>query len=340
MGSETELPVLRHVREGSSIRANLPNDEEAKLLYYGRTYKQAGREWGVMESQTLLDYVGLGHTFDGYGQDLLYSEIHTSGVDYTGAPHTCLSSDSTDEDQIYQMYFGHDGHYMWGPYIAGWESLPLAELRLSVSYDYRNFFRPLGTHSILPLGEKGDFDSGQITSIVYGYNAATFENVVAWRGTTAHRLGGDDLSHHVTSIGVGTIRADGWSYWETDSIGSLVTTLFTPPAGRALFVNAAGVQHRTDLQVDLLDASGNVIEGFASGNPTYRDNRLDNPITWQGTTTLPEVACRVRFRLRSGSKLYSFRFGATPGPLSSQIRFQSRASTSSQRVLEFNQPGL
>ena len=109
------------------------------------------------------------------------------------------------------------------------------------------------------------------------------------------------------SIGVSTLRRDGFASFEAGaSTGSLTTRPLTF-SGRHLFVNAATPQGV--LQAEVLDEDGNPIPPFTLGAciPFTGDSTLA-PIRWEGGDDLSGLAgktVRFRFALRRGN-LYAF----------------------------------
>jgi hypothetical protein len=122
----------------------------------------------------------------------------------------------------------------------------------------------------------------------------------------------------VCSTGLGTLRRDGFASIDDDfgnrpqpSTSSRVRQLTTRPvrfAGSHLFVNADVMRGR--LRVEVLDVEGRVIEPFSLTHavPIERVDGTRIAVTWQGTSTVADLAGQpVRFRFSlSGGRLYSF----------------------------------
>lgn len=126
----------------------------------------------------------------------------------------------------------------------------------------------------------------------------------------------------VCSTGLATLRRDGfasvgdqWPAGVPRRVTSGGATLTTRPlrfSGRHLFVNA---EIDGELRVEVLDAAGRAIEGYAGGRsmPVTGDGtRL--PVRWQGHPSLDGLSGQVvRFRFTlSRARLYAFWVSATP----------------------------
>ncbi|MGA2716878.1 MAG: LamG-like jellyroll fold domain-containing protein [Bryobacteraceae bacterium] len=108
------------------------------------------------------------------------------------------------------------------------------------------------------------------------------------------------------STGLATLRRDG--FYSMDA-GSTPGTLVTHPlnfSGSHLFVNVNDPSGQ--LTVDVLDANGNVIPGFAAANCVPLSvNKTMQEVTWNGASigSLAGQNVKLRFNLTNGS-LYSF----------------------------------
>jgi hypothetical protein len=116
----------------------------------------------------------------------------------------------------------------------------------------------------------------------------------------------DNYSGDCTT-GLATLRRDGFASMDAgDSEGSL-TSRPVRFSGKHLFVNAD--VDKGELQVEILDVSGNVIEPFSRKNCIpIGTNKTLQAVSWKGANDLSELSgktARFRFYLRDG-RLYSF----------------------------------
>jgi hypothetical protein len=108
------------------------------------------------------------------------------------------------------------------------------------------------------------------------------------------------------STGLATLRRDGFYSMEAGSGGGVLTTRPVRFSGSHFFVNAADAGGQ--LQVEALDASGNVIPGFARANSSVvATDTTRQEITWSGGSIagLSGQSVQFRFYLTNGA-LYSF----------------------------------
>ncbi len=114
----------------------------------------------------------------------------------------------------------------------------------------------------------------------------------------------------VGAIGLSFLRVDGFCSRDAgETEGSLLSKPLTF-TGSDLVVNA-DVKRDGAMSVEVLDAAGNVIEGFdRAACQVVSGDRLDHAIRWRDRTSLRDLAgreIRLRFQLRNAD-LYSFRF--------------------------------
>lgn len=129
-------------------------------------------------------------------------------------------------------------------------------------------------------GIEGDFDGGEI---IGANNVAEVDD--EWR----YYFGGDDDTHHQTpelrrSLGLAVVARR--RVGKITGTGSCRTTTVTPDAGRAatITVNTAS----GTVLVELLDASNNVISGFAQSDcDAITAGAFDQTVTWNGREETP-----------------------------------------------------
>ena len=115
------------------------------------------------------------------------------------------------------------------------------------------------------------------------------------------------------AIGVATLRLDGFASLQAGGAsGTLITRQLRCPGG-SLQVNG---DVRGELKVEVLDAAGTPIPGFAAGDSVViRGDNLRHPVRWRGNQVLDSLRGRpvkLRFVLRDAD-LCSFAF-RSPGP--------------------------
>ena len=121
------------------------------------------------------------------------------------------------------------------------------------------------------------------------------------------------------SVGLATLRRDGFASMEAGAAGGELTTRPVRFSGKHLFVNADA--RSGELRVEVLDQEGRTIEPFTSARcvPVRADRTLA-AVTWKGAKDLSRLSgkpVRFRFRLQNAS-LYAFwvspeRSGASNG---------------------------
>ena len=91
-----------------------------------------------------------------------------------------------------------------------------------------------------------------------------------------------------------------------DVVGTL-TTHPLPVGGKQLILNAAtSTVTEGELHAELLDADGNVVEGFGKDDfIPWQGDSTAAPARWTGGAVCPLEQCAVRFHLRR-SRLYGY----------------------------------
>jgi len=198
------------------------------------------------------------------------------------------------------------------------------DVQLVVSRDGKTWTRVADRQAILPLGVRGAFDSGMITTcsaplfvgdeirLYYGGIAYTHANQdwylpepVAARMKLFREGRGDPPG----AIGMATWRLDGFCSMRAGAHeGVLVTTPVTVE-GDVLVLNADA--RRGSVAVEMLDEAGAVVPGFAAADcDVFTDDSVRHRVTWQGKGDLAALAgqtCRLRFVMREAD-LYSYAF--------------------------------
>ena len=178
-------------------------------------------------------------------------------------------------------------------------------IELVSSHDGVNWIRQEKPRpAILELGKPGEWDAGMLFTTNF---PLVEENRI--------RLyyGGADKDHEAKgtrlSIGLATLRKDGFASLDAENTTGVITTHFFKGADGFLHVNVD-----TDsgyLKAEVLDEHGNVIKGYSrnESRPIKIDG-IDEIITWRTKSTLPDrnKPIALRFYMENAS-IYSFKAG-------------------------------
>jgi hypothetical protein len=190
-------------------------------------------------------------------------------------------------------------------------------VQLLTSRDGDDWMRAPATEPIVPLGEIGEWDRFQIMltgapPIVVGDRLYIY-----WRGTSRrhNKVKSEfepwidaDQDRTTMSIGLGTLRLDGFASIDGSYNGGTITTVPYEVASADLHVNVKA-DHGA-LAAELLDESFDPIPGFGREDcvPVAADS-VDATLCWQGAKKLPldqlGKPVRIRFHLVN-ARLYSF----------------------------------
>ena len=199
------------------------------------------------------------------------------------------------------------------------------DVQLVASRDGKTWTRVAGRKPILPLGPKGAFDGGMITTcsaplivgdeiwLYYGGIAYTHANQdwylpepVAER-MKRFRAGECDPP---AAIGLAKWRLDGFCSMRAQSKGSILTKPLQI-TGSPLVLNAEAVDG--NLAAEILTEAGNPLEGFALADcDPFTGDSLSHTVTWHGRSDLSELVgktLRLRFVLINAD-LFSYGFQA------------------------------
>jgi hypothetical protein len=195
----------------------------------------------------------------------------------------------------------------------------ITEIKLGFSRDGFHWQRPDRRAFIGATRKEGDWDRGYIhgtTGVcsVIGdllYFPFTAYSGIAPNGTRGMYCG--------ASIGLATLRRDGFASMEAEAQKGVLTTRAVAFNGKHLFVNADCPEG--ELRVAVLDENGQVIQGYGeeSCEALHVDKTLQQ-VRWKGVDDLGIARgkpVKFRFSLTNG-KLYSFwvsadEFGASRG---------------------------
>lgn len=199
--------------------------------------------------------------------------------------------------------------------VSGAAGMPKAtEIQFAFSRDGFHFDRPDRTAAIAPSGwGSGQWDSGYLAPAANGFviiDEKLWFFYSAMRGNAAEndppRCTIANGMHHNASIGAAVLRRDGFAGMVADGEGR-VTTRPVKFSGSEFFVNADA--RFGSLSVEVLDASGNVHEGYGAEDCTglVRVDSTKSRIAWKGgnLSRFSGKSVRFRFRLKVAT-LYAF----------------------------------
>ncbi|MEF8900098.1 MAG: LamG-like jellyroll fold domain-containing protein [Halovenus sp.] len=208
----------------------------------------------------------------------------------------------------------YDGVYVGFPsviFVGGGNTEEII-MQLAFSRDLKRWVREDHTSKI-PLGDDGEFDSGMLFGATHG------SDVLAVDDEVRVYYGGWDGGHATTergaAVGLAKWRLDGFASLtnDGDSTGTVTTEVVQFEDDQlhvnADLENAAGKNGRLDVEV--LDADGNVIDGFERENcVTIRGDEVDRKVNWLGPTNLGSLTGEeIRFRLYlEDGDVYSLQF--------------------------------
>ena len=162
---------------------------------------------------------------------------------------------------------------------------------------------------ILPLGPNGSWDDG----MVFTARAPLVEGdtIKLWYGGF-DQVHGIALNQTKGSIGLATLRKDGFASLDAGATAGIIVTKSLAGAAGALKVNYQ-VAGGGSLKVEVLDANNNVLPGYSQADcVALTGNSITQAVTWAAHLELPASPAfvRLRFILQNGS-LYSFMAGDT-----------------------------
>ena len=229
-------------------------------------------------------------------------------------PQVVLEPDDKDspDDQFYNLaafryegvYFGLLSVFHTDPTEDGpFRMKGHTDVELVCSRDGIDWQRPAQGVPFIPRGIEGEFDSLQI------YSGCT---TVVMNDKIRIYYSGLDVPHEISdhsSVGLVTLRRDGFFSLDADSSDGRMTTKPLTFSGQRLVINAevdGGI-----LTVEILDAEGKVIPGYSQADcqEVLGDN-LEQEVRWSGTSDIRSLqgrSVRLRFCLKK-AKLFAFQF--------------------------------
>lgn len=222
-----------------------------------------------------------------------------------------LAADENDPPgtQLYGMSTFRYGDGFIGLLEMYYEPIEKLDTQVAWSRDGRHWQRVGPRVPLLGLGGQGAWDSHWVVPAL-SPPASHGPSLWFWYNGASTKHGSKEA--HVRSIGLASLRQDGFVALETGRRGGeLVTADLPAERERALQVNADA---RTgEIAVEVLDSSGTVLEGY--GMDQCRVDGTDGvrmAVSWGDRTGVPatdEGVVKLRIRLRQGA-LYSYRWAA------------------------------
>jgi hypothetical protein len=189
-------------------------------------------------------------------------------------------------------------------------------LQLLTSRDGETWMRPFA-EPIVPVSDVGEWDRFQILLTGAPPVRAGDKLYIYYRGTARrhNKVKSEfepcidaDQDRRTMSIGLATLRLDGFASVSSSYDGGALTTRPLVLGGQQLILNL--VSDYGEVRVELLDESGQTIAGYAREDciPVTTDN-VAATVRWNDRLSLDELAgrpLRLRFHL-SNARLYSYR---------------------------------
>jgi hypothetical protein len=159
---------------------------------------------------------------------------------------------------------------------------------------------------ILPLGAAGAWDAGQ----VYTARAPVLagDTLKLWYGGF-NKLHGTALSSMTGSIGLATLRKDGFASLDAGATTGTILTRLLDGVGGPLLVNYQAVGG--SLKTEVLNETNGVLPGYSLDEcVVLSGDSVTQAVTWASHTELPVGGPRVRLRFSlQNAALYSFMAG-------------------------------
>lgn len=183
----------------------------------------------------------------------------------------------------------------------------LIDLELGFSRDGFHWDRPDRSGFIDGARREGAWDRAYLHGTAGVFVVFNDQLVFPYVGTSGIAPNGARGMYTGGSVGIATLRRDGFASLDADANGGSLTTRPVTFTGSRLFVNAAAAKGQ--LRAAVIDKEGREIAPFTMANchPIVTDGTLI-PIEWEGGSDLSEIGkqpVRIRFEMTNGS-LYSF----------------------------------
>jgi hypothetical protein len=183
----------------------------------------------------------------------------------------------------------------------------LTDLELGFSRDGFHWHRPDRSGFIAGTRRDGDWDRAYLHGTTGVFVLLDDQLVFPYTAFSGIAPDGSRGMYHGGSIGIATLRRDGFASLDADARGGTLTTRPVTFSGRHLFVNVDCPQG--ELRAEILDADGKLIEPYASArSEAVSVDNTRQRIEWSGADDLASLAgkpVRFRFHLTNG-RLYAF----------------------------------
>jgi hypothetical protein len=270
----------------------------------------AGDTVGFLDGRAGGSYIGFVkvQTDRGRSRALIESEDFVTWSE----PRLIFTTDDEDEgpcDVYNNTAFAYEGIYLgWLQIYCHHQEPYLSRLELELihSRDGREWSRMPGRDKVLTVGRDGSWDRTNQSAANGRPIRVGDELYVYYGGRTYYHppyRGGDGNQ----SIGLATLRVDGFVSLDASPMGGVVTTKPLTLEGDGLFVNC--VSDWGHVRVEVTDEDGRPVPRF--GRDDCDDIAADGtrlPVSWRGRPDLRAVrgrALRLRFHLQN-ARLYAF----------------------------------
>jgi hypothetical protein len=179
----------------------------------------------------------------------------------------------------------------------------LLDLELGFSRDGFHWDRPDRSGFIVGSRTEGSWDRAYLHSTAGVFVVLNDQLVFPYMGTSGIAPGGHGGMYTGGSIGLATLRRDGFASMDADEKGGTLTTRTLTFKGSHLFVNLDAP--KGELRVEVIDTTGGKV--FATSQPIRGDSTKQH-VEWQNGFDLAKLSdkhVRFRFNLANG-KLYAF----------------------------------
>jgi hypothetical protein len=180
------------------------------------------------------------------------------------------------------------------------------DLGLLISNDGIHFREPIPDYAFIPAGADGTWDQ---RGLIHGQG---YEQI----GDQTHIYYGawDPSSGGVAkgAVGLATMRRDGFGYLSTreKGDGQFTTRPLTNLRSASLSINVEGVSQEAVLRIELIDKTGNAIEGYSGRDAAVvADSGLSVKVSWSGRTKIEVSNAAIRLRV------------SLTGPQAHQVKF-------------------
>lgn len=154
---------------------------------------------------------------------------------------------------------------------------------------------------ILPVGKAGSWDQGMVFST--NHPLVEHDTVKLW-------YGGSDITHDSneqgrSGVGIATLRKDRFASLNSQGKEGVITTRLLHNLKGNLYINADTKSGQ--IQVEVLDASGNVLPGYERSACTIKGkDNTEILANWKGKKLPAKKLLKLRFILKNAS-LFAFR---------------------------------